>query len=258
MSSAVAAALPFPSEVIDAGHGPATLSLHPLAQGARYHDPLVDALGGGLRLVAYDQRGHGAAAGEGIEGLDALVRDAGAVADAVGGPIHLVGHSLGGAVAAELAAARPGAFASLTLVASPARGLPVFARRARAEADGGFDALEAETLRRWFSGADGPFVAEARAAMRRMRPAAWDAAWRALASFGGFGPIAARLPRTMVVAFAQDVSTPPAMQDEIAAILAAAGVDVRRVDIPEAGHFGLLQRPAAVAAALMGFIGGPT
>jgi proline iminopeptidase len=72
-------------------------------------------------VVTFDQRGVGRSTGtvdeanvfaQAIADLDAVVRSSGS------GPVHLLGHSWGGLVAALYAAAHPGALASLVLVDS--------------------------------------------------------------------------------------------------------------------------------------------
>ncbi|WP_351226337.1 alpha/beta hydrolase [Streptomyces sp. NPDC002133] len=88
-------------------------------------EPLTAA---GYRAVAVDGRGQYES--DGPESQEAyaqeeLARDVLAQADAVGGPVHLVGHSLGGQIAraAVLTDARP--FVTLTLISSgPARITP--------------------------------------------------------------------------------------------------------------------------------------
>ncbi|MFI4935128.1 MAG: acetoin dehydrogenase dihydrolipoyllysine-residue acetyltransferase subunit [Caulobacterales bacterium] len=84
----------------------------------------IDALAAAAPVVAIDLPGHGASSkdvGDGdLAGLAAAVGEA---LDALGvREAHLIGHSLGGAVAARLALDRPGLARSLTLIA-PA-GLP--------------------------------------------------------------------------------------------------------------------------------------
>jgi pimeloyl-ACP methyl ester carboxylesterase len=71
---------------------------------------------GGLRLVRYDQRGHGRSTWGGTEpvSIDLLGADLGAVLDqtAATGPVVLAGHSMGGMTIMCLAAARPDLFGS--------------------------------------------------------------------------------------------------------------------------------------------------
>lgn len=75
-----------------------------------------DALSAGRPVLAVDLPGHGESGPPGEDATPAaLARD---VAAAVGtGPVHLVGHSLGGAVALRMAEAEPGRVRSLTLIA---------------------------------------------------------------------------------------------------------------------------------------------
>ncbi|MBW8724765.1 MAG: alpha/beta fold hydrolase [Inquilinus limosus] len=71
-------------------------------------------------VMALDLPGHGGSSQDlGAGGVPGLAEALLAFLDAVGiGRAHLVGHSLGGAVALQAALSRPGAAASLTLVAS--------------------------------------------------------------------------------------------------------------------------------------------
>ena len=79
--------------------------------------PVLEALAAGHQVIAYDHRGMGGSS----ESADAvsmasLAVDAAALLDALGtGPAHVVGWSLGSAVAQELALARPDLVASLVL-----------------------------------------------------------------------------------------------------------------------------------------------
>src|SRR5271165_4556032 len=75
------------------------------------------------RIYALDLPGHGDVALAGAGRIEDLVR---AVAEAIDaseiGPVHLVGHSLGGAVAIALAATRPDLVRSLALIAGAGLG----------------------------------------------------------------------------------------------------------------------------------------
>ena len=77
------------------------------------------------RVVAFDLRGHGQSDSPTSQSaffVDALARDVGAVADALGlQRFVLVGHSLGGAVAAAYAGEHPQRVAGLVLVGTPGR-----------------------------------------------------------------------------------------------------------------------------------------
>jgi pyruvate dehydrogenase E2 component (dihydrolipoamide acetyltransferase) len=80
---------------------------------------LQEPLAARFRVYALDLPGHGASAKDVGEGTLGVLADAvTGVLDAVGADrAHLVGHSLGGAVALAVAAATPGRIASLTLIA---------------------------------------------------------------------------------------------------------------------------------------------
>jgi len=70
------------------------------------------------RVYVLDLPGHGDSPLAGSAGLDALAAAVERAIEASGlGPLHLVGHSLGGAVAIALAAARPDRVRSLALIA---------------------------------------------------------------------------------------------------------------------------------------------
>jgi pimeloyl-ACP methyl ester carboxylesterase len=86
------------------------LALRPLAAHLARLDP-------GARVVAPDQRWHGATGG--VDGAPvrwtSMAEDLVAVVDDLGGAVHAVGHSMGGAALVLAATARPAAFASLWL-----------------------------------------------------------------------------------------------------------------------------------------------
>ncbi|WP_405731521.1 alpha/beta hydrolase [Streptomyces sp. NBC_00028] len=83
------------------------------------HEPLAAR---GYRTVAVDGRGQyesdGPEADESAYAQDELAKDVLAQATAVGTPVHLVGHSLGGQIARAAVLLDPGPFLSLTLMAS--------------------------------------------------------------------------------------------------------------------------------------------
>jgi pimeloyl-ACP methyl ester carboxylesterase len=80
--------------------GPNLLCVHGLTSSRRGWVRFANRFGSAYRVYAYDQRGHGDAAGvHGPMTLDRCVRDLEAVVKAIPGPIDaLIGHSWGGAV----------------------------------------------------------------------------------------------------------------------------------------------------------------
>lgn len=228
------------------------LCLHPLGQEAAYFGDLAAALGPGWRVVAYDQRGHGAAAGQPAKSFKQMVDDAEAALRQCGAS-HVAGFSMGGAIASELARRRPPR--TLTLAATPHKGLPVFVERARAVREGSVEAVAEGTLARWFGDAAyEPAAERARASLLRLSPEGFDAAWRAFATFEGYEERAVALPPTLCLAYGNDLSTPPDVLDAIARAIRAGGGTAERETIPGAGHMGLLQKPAETAAAIARFV----
>lgn len=106
---------------------PVVLVVPAMGLGARWYRPLLAALAAaGVSAAATETRGHEEGArppgrrhdhgyAELVADLDAATRR---VAEAVPGPLVLLGHSLGGQVACALLAQRPDAAAGLALVAS--------------------------------------------------------------------------------------------------------------------------------------------
>jgi pimeloyl-ACP methyl ester carboxylesterase len=102
----VAKAGAFSVDYTDVGSGPAVLLVHSSASGNRQWRRLADELKDRYRLIAVNLFGYGATTPWPAGKTQALADQAGlvaAVASAVDGPVTLVGHSMGGAVALETA-----------------------------------------------------------------------------------------------------------------------------------------------------------
>jgi non-heme chloroperoxidase len=104
--------------------GPRVVLLHGFTDSWRSFEPLFAALGAKFRLFAFDQRGHGASqACDGYAMADFAEDAVAFIASVGGGPVHLVGHSLGAIVAQRVAERRPDLLASLILIgAAPSTG----------------------------------------------------------------------------------------------------------------------------------------
>jgi pimeloyl-ACP methyl ester carboxylesterase len=101
------------------GEGDPPLVLcHGFSSSAQTFALHLAALAERRRVVAMDHRGHGRSTKLGREDgyrLELLVDDLVAVLDRVGGPVHLLGHSMGGRLVLGVALARPDLVASLVL-----------------------------------------------------------------------------------------------------------------------------------------------
>ncbi len=100
---------------------PPVVFIHGNLSSSVFWESTMAALGDEFHCVAPDLRGFGdtqALAISARTGLDDMAGDVLGVCDALGlEHPHLVGHSMGGGVAMKMLLARPGAFASVTLVA---------------------------------------------------------------------------------------------------------------------------------------------
>ncbi|WP_052809881.1 alpha/beta fold hydrolase [Streptomonospora alba] len=100
------------------GSGPTVVLLHGTTASLGVWDPVVELLGGGVRTIALDQRGHGRSAKPaGGYTADHFCADLGALLDELGcDRAVLCGHSLGARNAVVLAAARPERVAGVVAV----------------------------------------------------------------------------------------------------------------------------------------------
>jgi pimeloyl-ACP methyl ester carboxylesterase len=111
-----------------AGEGPPVVLLHGIGRTLDDFTEQQRLLAPDHRVIAVDLPGHGGSAPlHGPHALPALAASVAPVLDAAGvdGPVHLVGNSLGGAVAMRLAVQDPGRVASLVLVNSAGFGREV-------------------------------------------------------------------------------------------------------------------------------------
>ncbi|MGW4705209.1 alpha/beta fold hydrolase [Streptomyces sp. NPDC004285] len=141
---------------------PGVLLLHGLMGHAGHWAPAVRRLTGGHRIVALDQRGHGASEkpAAGPFTREAYVADAAAVVEQLGlGPVTLVGHSMGALTAWQLAAERPDLVRALVICDMRASALGAASQRAWQDWfrrwPAPFPSLEA--VHRWFGDED-PWV----------------------------------------------------------------------------------------------------
>ncbi len=249
---------------VSRGEGPPVVLLHGVGGLHAAWRPQLDALAESYRVVAWDMPGY---CGEDIDepmtfaGLAAAL---GALLDELGGgPVHLVGHSMGGMVAQEFAVGGQDRLASLTLLAtSPAFGRPdgdfqkqFVAERLRPLDDGRGMAGVADgaVLARLMGPLAEPGAMEAvQACMVQVPEAAYRAAIRCITAFDRREALAAIGVPTLVVAGEADSNAPAPMMERMAAKIPGA----RYACMAGTGHFGNVERPDEFNALLAGFIEG--
>jgi len=209
----------------------------------------LSAAGRSATLATYDLRGHGAAAAEPIVSIDQLAEDLVTVCRALDArPVHVVGLSLGGAVAQAAALTSPAAFSSVVLAGTSAR-FPraVMDERAARGREGGVASQVADTLDRWVSdpGADDKVNGYLRASLARTSPARWAEAWEALGRFDVVDRLPGLRPPVLALAGDRDVASPPEALE-----LIATSVPAGTVEHIDAAHLSALERPADVGDAI--------
>jgi len=237
--------------------------------GVLWHLAQVPAFAAaGYRVLTYDARGLGGSeAPPAPYSVDDLATDAAGLLDHLGaGPALVVGYSLGGFTAEELARRRPDLVRAVVLLASAARPTPWARRKVAAERDlyssGPVPpshtlaetlamALPAHVLR------DDDAVVEAWAGFLDAQPAWQDpgrigqyqAAWAWITDEDRMQRLAQIEVPALVAAFEHDLFFPPRLGREAA----AAMPEGRFVELAGAGHGGLFECSAQFNRAVLEF-----
>lgn len=207
------------------------------------------------RVLAIDHRGHGGS--ELIEGpatMDALAGDVLSVLDSVGvDSAHVVGLSLGGAVAQHLAIHRPERVDSLALLCTAARfGDPAgWTERAATVREKGMDAVTDAVVARWlsprFAELNPEIVGRLRAMVHSTPAEGYAAACDALAGFDSRAALGGIGVPLLAVAGDVDPSTPPELVREIVDLVGHGRMEV----LSPAAHVPTFEHPAQVTSLLL-------
>lgn len=236
---------------------PRLVVLNSLGTDYRIWDGLVRALGDRYRILRYDERGQGLS--DSPPGPYSIADHSGdllALLDAVGwGPTLLCGLSIGGMIAMDASARRPGAVRGLVLAdtADVIGPRSFWDARMRQVREGGLERIAQPVMERWFG-----------ASFRRSRPAearGWANLLAGASPDGYLGSCSAlreadlssslpliRAP-ALCVCGSEDLSTPPSSVKSLASRLP----DAEYVEIEGAGHLSPVERPLEFARVLDAF-----
>jgi pimeloyl-ACP methyl ester carboxylesterase len=212
----------------------------------------------GHSVLAVDLPGHGRSEGPLLGSVPEMAQWLGRVMDAAGMErAAVVGHSMGGAVALEAAAALPERVTRIALLGTAAA-IPVNAALLEAARDAPERAYQMMTA--WAHGAAAKMgghpvpglwmTGGSLALFARNAPGVLHADLAACAAWSS-GPEAAgrvRCPALVILA-AGDIMTPPRNGAELARLIAGA----RTVTLPDCGHMLVAEQPDATLDALIGF-----
>jgi 3-oxoadipate enol-lactonase len=236
---------------------PALLMLHSIGCRGAMWSPQVAQLAARHRVVTLDLRGHGASdAPDGDYDLERLARDAIEVLDALDvAQADVCGLSLGGLVAQQLALQAPGRVRRLVLAATAPKIGTAEAWRERAALvrAQGLGAVAEMALGRFFSAAfraaEPDTVSQVRDGLLATSPTGYAGCCGALRDADLTGDAGAIQAPTLVIAGRQDVSTPPAQGEAL-----AASIDGARYLELDAAHLCNLEQPDAFTAAVADFL----
>jgi 3-oxoadipate enol-lactonase len=211
---------------------------------------------GSWRILGYDLRGHGAASDTAAtDRIDQHVTDLANLLDALDvSAAHVVGLSLGGAVAQAAALTIPTRLASVSALGTSS----VFPRatmtqRAELGASTPADHTD-ETLRRWFSAATlaagGPAIDYVRACLTPTSSTTWRRTWLSLADFDVADRLSEIAVPVLAVAGSHDSASPPTAVRRIAEGVAQGRYQV----IAGAAHLLCLERPNELARCVAEFL----
>lgn len=239
------------------GEGEPLILIHALGVDRRMWQQATALLARRYRVIAYDFRGHGHAAGmDAPFTLQDMADDLKDLMDVLGlEQAHIAGLALGGVVAQVFARSYPQRLCKLALICTMAKALDAFEIRARAGLEEGMEAQIVPSLTRWFlpetlAANEWP-VRYARESILRAFPEDWAFAWRALAGVDTWSDLPEITCPSLLLAAEFDRSATPAMMREMAGRMPNATYR----EVAGASHMLALERPAEVAQALLDFLG---
>lgn len=230
---------------------PPVLMLHSIGTNLHVFDPQAAALARTRRVIRMDLRGHGLSGVTDAPGtMSQHAHDAVALLDALGvARAHVVGLSIGGRIAQQMAAEAPDRVASLILMDTAAEFPPPEGWQQRIDIvrAQGMAGLADAVMARWVVDASLASSQGLRRMLLATDPRGYAASAAALRDARA-ADVAGRIacPTTVIVGD-RDIATPPAMAQALSDMIPGATL----VTVPEAAHIPTFEAEAAITAAVV-------
>lgn len=239
------------------GEGPALILIHGFASSRELWGGLDQARLEGRTVISYDLRGHGGSDRPG--GAHTLAKH---LADLEGlmavlgiGRADLVGHSLGGMIAMELAATRPEKVGTLTLISTtanfPQATKDMFYQLASSASFGGMVSIVDKLINLSFSPAfqeaNPKIIKTLRQTLKSSHAASVVSSARMVAKIDLTARLAAISCPTQVLVGEQDELTPPPLAKELNEKIAGSSLYL----LPDCGHAAPMEQPQLVTGKLL-------
>ena len=239
---------------------PLVVLVHAVGVDLTYWGDQIEMLQASFDVVAYDLPGHGGSAkpAKGFGFTDAVATLTKVIVDADAGPAHIVGLSVGGMIAQNLALARPDLVRSLVLVDTistfPDAVRTALLDRARLTRTEGMGAILKQTLERWFTE---DFIKRRPDVLDRVTktlladdPEIHAGMWEMIATLDTAPRLASLDKPTLIVVGEHDPTTPVAASRAMAERIPGAVLHI----VPGASHMAPLEKPRQVNEILQGFL----
>jgi pimeloyl-ACP methyl ester carboxylesterase len=206
----------------------------------------------GRRILAVDLPGHGNSDGSGRQSIEEYARDVDAFIRSIGlNTVVLAGHSMGGAIAIELAARSPRRVLGLCLVSTGAK-LRVSPEILRGTDDPrAFSTTVTRIVEMSFAEDANPRLRHLAAErMQETRSSVLHGDFLACNAFDASGRIDGLGMPTLIICGERDRMTPPHLSHWLRSHIAGSRLEL----VPHAGHMVMLEQPDVVAARLDQFV----